>query len=93
MRQATPPQLEKHRLRDGPLASIPEYGLTGAFLVPGPCGKDLFWEPEDVVMQLHPQKSTYVNFNPHTLHLWRPKSVRIPTPPVGMVGPVGVSGH
>lgn len=51
--------------------------------------KDLFWEPEDVVMQLHPAKSQYVNYHPGCLHLWRPTKagVVIPTPPMWMIGP------
>ena len=43
--------------------------------------KDLFWDPEDVVMQLHPRRSEYVNTHPHVLHLWRPRHIEIPTPP------------
>jgi len=48
--------------------------------------KDLFWEPEEVVMQLHPRQSQYVNMHPHTLHLWRPGEGGIPEPPSIMVG-------
>ena len=40
--------------------------------------KDLFWDEEDTVMQLHPPKSLYVNCHPYCLHLWRPISVLIP---------------
>lgn len=47
--------------------------------------KDLFWSPEDCVMQLHPPHSRYVNFHPHTLHLWRPVGLVIPQPPLYMV--------
>jgi len=43
--------------------------------------KRLFWDAEDVVMQLHPRESAYVNCHPHVLHLWRPISAEIPTPP------------
>lgn len=44
--------------------------------------KDMFFEPEECVMQLHPSKSQYVNNHPYCLHLWRPNSaVKIPTPP------------
>lgn len=50
--------------------------------------KDVFWDPEDVVMQLHPAKSAYVNCHPHTLHLWRPMQGQIPTPPAILVGPL-----
>lgn len=49
--------------------------------------KDLFWDSEDVVMQLHPAGSEYVNVHPNCLHLWRPINDRIPVPPSGMVGP------
>lgn len=51
--------------------------------------KDLFWEPEDTVMQLHPPQSLYVNFHPGCLHLWRPtmEGVTIPLPHPLLVGP------
>lgn len=48
--------------------------------------KDFFWEPEDIVMQLHPKQSEYVNLHPNCLHLWRPIDVEIPTPPSILVG-------
>lgn len=48
--------------------------------------KGIFWDDEDVVMQLHPKKSEYVNNHPHVLHLWRPIGVEIPTPPSILVG-------
>lgn len=47
--------------------------------------KEVCWDPEDVVMQLHPARSVYVNLHPHTLHLWRPVGVAIPMPPQEMV--------
>ena len=47
--------------------------------------KDLFWDAEDVVMQLHPAKSEYINVHPHVLHLWRPQDAWIPVPPRIMV--------
>lgn len=34
--------------------------------------KNLFWDMEDVVVQLHPKKSEYVNLHLDCLHLWRP---------------------
>lgn len=49
--------------------------------------KDLFWDPADCVMQLHPPKDDYVNFSPFCLHLWRPVGLSIPRPPIWMVGP------
>jgi len=48
--------------------------------------KKVFWDSEDVVMQLHPKASEYVNNQPNTLHLWRPVGVEIPTPPSILVG-------
>lgn len=47
--------------------------------------KDLFWEPEDLVIQFHPPRSTYVNCHPNTLHLWRPTITRLPLPPITTV--------
>ncbi len=43
--------------------------------------KDLCWDDDDVVMQLHPARASYVNIHPHTLHLWRPTRAMIPLPP------------
>lgn len=49
--------------------------------------KDLFWEPEDVVVQFHPQKSNYVNNHPGCLHLWCCTNGRQqPLPPPMLVG-------
>jgi len=50
--------------------------------------KELFWEPEDCVMQLHPPKSQYINNHPYCLHLWRPTAngEAIPIPPNILVG-------
>ena len=50
--------------------------------------KDLFWEPEETVMQLHPPKSEWINQHPYCLHLWRPFPAigKIPLPPGIAVG-------
>lgn len=48
--------------------------------------KDLFWEPEDTVIQYHPPKSEYINNHPNCLHLWRPVGIEIPLPDKFMVG-------
>jgi len=48
--------------------------------------KDLFWDEEETVMQLHPPKSRWINNHPRCLHLWRPKSQEIPLPPEITVG-------
>ena len=34
--------------------------------------KDIFFDPEDVIVQLHPKKSEYVNLHKHCLHMWKP---------------------
>lgn len=52
--------------------------------------KDLFWDEETTVMQIHPPRSKWVNYHPGCLHLWRPLH---PTPPIpephwSMVGPL-----
>lgn len=52
--------------------------------------KRQFWDAEDVVMQLHPAESTWVNNHPMTLHLWRPQHATIPVPPQEFVGLRGV---
>lgn len=52
--------------------------------------KDLFWDDEECVMQLHPPKSQYVNNHPYCLHMWRPTRTDIPLPPSILVGLKGV---
>ena len=47
--------------------------------------KDLFWEPEDCVIQYHPPKAQYVNIHPGVLHLWQPIGQPIPMPPIEFV--------
>ena len=47
--------------------------------------KEMFFEDEEQVMQLHPKKSEYINLHNYTLHLWKPKNQLIPTPPLFMV--------
>jgi len=49
--------------------------------------KELFWEPEETVIQLHPPKSQWVNYHEGCLHLWRCIDGREqPIPPTIMVG-------
>jgi hypothetical protein len=48
--------------------------------------KDLFWDPEDCVIQYHPPKSEYVNRHPYTLHLWRKAGKNLATPPKELIG-------
>jgi hypothetical protein len=49
--------------------------------------KHLFWGEEETVLQLHVPTSEYVNYHPHTLHLWKPLLFKVPLPPSIMVGP------
>lgn len=37
--------------------------------------KDLFWDDEEIVFQLHPRKSQYVNLHQHCLHLWKANDI------------------
>jgi hypothetical protein len=48
--------------------------------------KDLFWEDEEIVFQLHPSKSEWINNYPYCLHLWRNVGIDPPTPPGIFVG-------
>ncbi|WP_156795694.1 DUF7694 domain-containing protein [Bradyrhizobium icense] len=51
--------------------------------------KDLFWDEEECVMQLHPPLSQYVKTHPYCLHLWKPLHEEIPVPPTILVGVPG----
>jgi hypothetical protein len=80
-----------HAYRTG--APLPHFsGRTRAITMRTPTWKemafvkDTCWDGEDVVMQLHPKHSEYVNQHPHVLHLWRPVHETIPTPPSIFVG-------
>lgn len=37
--------------------------------------KDIFWEQNEVAIQVHPAKSQYVNIAMYTLHLWRHRCI------------------
>jgi len=47
--------------------------------------KDLFFDPEEVVVQYHPPHSRYINIDGGCLHLWRPQQQAIPMPPLEYV--------
>lgn len=47
--------------------------------------KDLFFDPEETVIQFHPPKSNYKNFHVYTLHLWRQHGVDVQLPHLWMV--------
>lgn len=53
--------------------------------------KDIFWDEDDCVMQLHPPKSEHVSTHNYCLHMWRPIGVEIPLPHGLMVGLKNVS--
>ena len=42
--------------------------------------KDLFWGPEECVVQYHPPKSDYKNAHRYCLHLWKPQNQELPRP-------------
>jgi hypothetical protein len=42
--------------------------------------KSLFWEREEVVMQLHPAESENISVHDYCLHLWRPTNQMMPLP-------------
>jgi hypothetical protein len=48
--------------------------------------KDLFWTPEDWVIQFHPAHKEYVNNHPGCLHLWQPTNADFPKPDSILVG-------
>lgn len=52
--------------------------------------KDLFWAPEEIVVQYHPARADYINFQGQTLHLWKPNPGVFLFPPHWMVGPKDV---
>ncbi len=43
--------------------------------------KDLFFDTDEVVMQLHVGKKDHINIHQYCLHLWRPHGQKIPLPP------------
>lgn len=48
--------------------------------------KDLFFDPEDCVIQFHPPKSEYINNHPYCLHLWKKVGHVYDTPDKSLVG-------
>ncbi len=48
--------------------------------------KDQFWDEEECVVQYHPPRADYVNYHPHTLHLFKPLKSELPRPPSILVG-------
>lgn len=50
--------------------------------------KKMFWDDEDIVIQIHPPKSQYVNNHQNCLHLWRKCGTNkfLEMPPKALVG-------
>ena len=48
--------------------------------------KDIFFNDDEAVIQIHPQKDQYVNNMPNCLHLWRANDKEMVLPPSFMVG-------
>lgn len=48
--------------------------------------KNVFWDSDECVMQLHPPETEYVNNHKYCLHLWKPLNAVIPMPPTNLVG-------
>ena len=48
--------------------------------------KDIFFKPDEAVIQIHPPKDEYVNNMPNCLHLWRANDKEMTLPPSFMVG-------
>ena len=48
--------------------------------------KRMFFHPDECCVEYHPVESEYVNMHPHCLHIWKPQTETIPTPPYWMVG-------
>lgn len=47
--------------------------------------KDIFFREDELAIQYHPRAAEYVKVHPFVLHLWRPQSEIVPTPPLIMV--------
>ena len=43
--------------------------------------KDAFFDEDECCVEYHPKKEDYVNVMPTCLHIWKPTTVELPTPP------------
>ena len=48
--------------------------------------KDMFWDDDEAVIQIHPPKAEYINQMPNCLHLWRCTYKDMVLPPAILVG-------
>ena len=49
--------------------------------------KDIFWNEDEAVIQVHPDKDNYVDFMENCLHLWKCTYKEMVLPPYCLVGP------
>ncbi len=60
--------------RDFPQGAVPTWEMMCWI-------RDLFFLPEEWVLQYHAPHAHHINIHPGVLHLWRPKLEAIPIPP------------
>jgi len=112
--------IEKYRVKTGPMASDESFGMNGVFILQHAdtslsvvvsdgmewdhvsvstrtrcptwdemCWvKNIFFDPEETVIQYHPPESCYIDEFPYALHMWRKQGATIELPPAWMVGRV-----
>ena len=49
--------------------------------------KEIFFSPDETVVQFHARRAKYINYHQHCLHLWKKQGSRYDLPPGWMVGP------
>lgn len=47
--------------------------------------KQMFFENDEIAIEIHPSEEEYVNMHPYCLHMWRSQKLEIPMPPKFMV--------
>lgn len=47
--------------------------------------KNLFFDPDETVIQFHPAFKDYINVHPYVLHMWRKHGFEYPMPPKEMI--------
>lgn len=53
--------------------------------------RNIFWPPEEMVLQFYLSELDYANYHPNCQHLWRPANDIFPRPPAELVKPRMVS--
>ncbi len=48
--------------------------------------KEMFWDDDEAVFQLHPPKEENVSMQDFCLHLWKSQKAEVPRPPSHLVG-------